>query len=121
MTHTEIQARQELGIAVDSKEVFGRRAATFDKLVEDRVALKELQTQTEAELKAIDEKLKLYLADTETKTVVSGTVKVTQCQGNNSSIKKELLVEKGVPATLIAECTVHKGYSYILVTRPKEK
>ena len=116
MTSKEIEAREELGIPLDSKDVFGRRAATFDKLVEDRVALKELQKQTEAELQQIDDRLKVFLADVESKTVIAAGSRVTQCQGSNSSLKKELLLESGVPATVISACTVVKKYDYILVT-----
>jgi hypothetical protein len=121
MTQRELQAREELGIIPESKDMFGRRAANFDKLVEERVALKELQKQTEAELKDIDNKLTLYLADTESKTVLSGGVKVTQCSNpGQSKLSATMLIEHGVAATTIAECTLPgKPYHYILVTPQK--
>jgi len=108
-------------------EVFDKKhAIQFDRLIGERQALKELQKQTEAELKDIDQKLMIYLADADDKTILSiienTTWKVTQVQNSGrGTIKAELLVERGVPAETVKECTVwSKPSSYILVTEVKK-
>lgn len=114
----EVQAKEELGLVPSSEEVFGKRAAHFDKLVEERTQLKEVMKGFEVELKDLDKKIETYLADIETKTVTSNGARVTQCQSpGQSRLSKELLIEHGVAATTINECTIPgKPYSYVLVT-----
>ena len=117
----EVQAKEELGIIPSSEEVFGKRAATFDNIVEERTQMKAVMKGLEEELKVLDKKIETYLADTETKTVMSNGAKVTQVtNAGQSKLSKELLLEAGVPATTIASCTVAgKPFSYVLVTSAK--
>ena len=125
----EVQAKEELGIIPDSSEVFGKRAATFDKMIEERTQLKAVMHSLEEELgytdstgkrhPGLDDRIQEYLADTGIKTVMSNGIKVTQAQGTNVQLKKDLLVEAGVAATVIADCTVRKNYDYLLITPPK--
>lgn len=114
----EIQAKEELGLVPSSEEVFGKRSAHFDKLVEERTQLKEVMKGFEVELKDLDRKIETYLADTETKTVTSNGAKITQCfNPGHSKLSEQLLVEAGVPATTIKACTVPgRPYTYVLVT-----
>jgi hypothetical protein len=119
----EVEAKEQIGIIPDSSEVFGKRAATFDNIVEERTQMKAVMKGLEEELKVLDKKIETFLADTPSKTVLSNGSRVTQCQNpGQSKLSKELLIEAGVAATVIAECTIPgKAYSYILVTAPKVK
>jgi hypothetical protein len=117
----EVEAKEQIGIIPDSSEVFGKRAAIFDNIVEERTQMKAVMKGLEEELKVLDKKIETFLADTPSKTVLSNGARVTQCQNpGQSKLSKELLIEHGVAATVIAECTVPgKAYSYILVSPPK--
>jgi len=123
MTVEETKAREELGVVPESGEVFGARAEAFDSLVAERRGMKELIAMTEAEVKALDKKLMAFFADNEHKKVMSGNVPVQVCTNPGRSHMDEMkLIEKGVPALLIKECTVQgTPYSYILVGKEKTR
>ena len=117
----EVEAQEELGIVPESSQVFGPRSKAFDRLIEERISLKEMQKQVETDIKEIDEKLQNYFADSSSKKVQTGNVVAQLCHNpGQSKLSRELLLEKGVAASVIAACTVQgKSYDYILVTAPK--
>ena len=120
MTSKELQAQEELKIIPESKAVFGRRAAGFDSLVERHINLAMAIKKLEAERKAISNQLLDFLADHDTKTVMSDGNRVTLVQSVSTSFNKQKLIEKyGVPATAIVDCTEEKPYVFVKVTPPK--
>lgn len=121
MTKQKLAAEKaELGIVPDAKEVFGRRYATFASLVSDLVSVNAIKKEAEAESKRINLDLQSMWADVGHKTVLNDGAKVTLVESSNSSIKKERLVELGVPAATIVEATVVTPYSFVKVTAAKE-
>lgn len=123
MTQKEIAAMNEIGQVPSTADVLGRRAVAFDRLVEEYRALAEMIRLQEDEKKQLGEKLMAHLADSEAKTVMSGELRVTIAQNpGRSSLSKELLLEHGVSAQVIAASTVAgKPYQYIVVSEPKAK
>lgn len=120
----EVQAQQDLGIIPDSETAFGpQRAGRFDSLVGEFEGVNECIKQLETEKKALQDKLKLYFTDSDIKTVMVGASKVTLVvnQGR-STIDKMKLIEHGVAATVIAECTVQSDpFSFVKVTPPRQR
>jgi hypothetical protein len=111
---------QDLGITPDSTTAFGKRAETFDALVRDYEGISGAIRSLEEEKKALQDKLKLYFTDSGIKTVVVANLqsKVTLVvnQGR-STIDKIKLLEHGVAAQTIVECTVQGDpYSFVKVT-----
>ena len=113
-------AKSELGIVPLASEVFGRRFSKFMELVNDLRAVNEMKRESEAESKRLNGLLQEMWADCESKTVLrEDGGKVTLVSSSNSSIKKELLVELGVPAETVKAATVVTPYQYVLITEPK--
>lgn len=117
----EAEAKVDLGVIPDAKEVFGRRYKTFIGLVEELRSANEVKRQAEAESKRLNGLLQEMWADCEAKTVTDDRVKITLVSSSNSHVSKEKLLELGVPATVIRDATTIKAYQYVLVTEPKGK
>ena len=122
MTQSELNAMVAIGQVPTSTDAFGRRATRFNKLVEERKVLKELIKQSEEEVESLDTELKNLFADCDSKTVMVGRDRVTLAENPGRPIlSQQLLLERGVPAAMIRQCTVQgKPYRYILVTEPPE-
>jgi hypothetical protein len=120
MTQQEIQAREELGIIPTSRDVFGKKAVTFDRLVGDLRSAQTLKAQAEQEIKELQAKLQVYFTDSDAKTVLSEQCKVTLVQSSNTRLDKQKLLEAGVPAQTIIDATVSTPYQFVKVTPPKE-
>lgn len=120
---TEVAAQEEIGVVADSSTVFGKRATAFNALVSEYEAVAEGMRQLEAEKKAIQSQLQRWFSDADIKTVMCGTTRVTLVQSEGrSTIDKMKLIERGVPASVISECTVQgQPFSFIKVTAPKGK
>lgn len=116
-----VEAKQELGIIPSYKD-----AGVNNRIVKQATAYKEvqrLQKQYDAERKDLSAEILVELSKAgmnakpgESIAVMVGTLKVTAIAAHNSSISKEKLLEAGVPAETIVECTVETPYEYILVT-----
>lgn len=118
---SELEATQELNLIPDSETVFGRkRRIVFDNLIGEHVALANHIKQLEAEKKKLSEKIQSWLADHDTKTVMSQGHRVTLAQGSSSHLSKEKLIDAGVPASVIVKATTVREYVYVLVTAPKK-
>ena len=101
---------------VSSVEVFGRKAKNFDKLVEEMRELQALRKSAEEGIRNTQKKLEVYFADTETKSILSGTSRATLVMSSNSHIDKLKLIEAGVPAETIVSCTETTKFAFIRVT-----
>ncbi len=117
----EAEAKVDLGVVPDAKEVFGRRYKTWLSLVEELAASNEVKKQAEAESKRLNGLLQDLWADCEAKKVMAGDLPVHLVQSHNSTVSKELLLEAGVAATVIRDCTKVTPYSYILIGKPKQR
>jgi hypothetical protein len=110
----------ELGIIPEAVEVFGGRYKKFAYLVGELRAANEVKKQAEAESKRLNGELQLMWADVEAKTVTDEGCKVTLVQSSNSHISKEALLQAGVLATVIRDCTKVVNYSFVKVTEAKK-
>jgi len=115
----EAEAKIELGVIPDAREVFGRRYQKFSQLVGEFKAAQEVKRQAEAEAKRIDKLLQEFWTDCQAKTVMDDKLKVTLVQSSNSHISKERLIELGVAATVIRDATKTVYYSFVKVTEGK--
>ena len=120
----ETQAEVDLGIIPNSTTAFGeKRGEKFDALVSEFEGISEAIKQLETEKKALQSRLQQYFADSDIKTVLVGQTKVTLVvnQGR-STIDKVKLIEHGVPAQTIVECTVQgEPFSFVKVTPPRSR
>ena|SRR5208283_5433713 len=118
----EVAATEELGLVPDSSTVFdGARIKKFDRLIGERQALKESIKQSEVEVKLMDEQITAMLTDRDVVKVKHSGYTVSLCQGSSSSLSKDMLLQHGVAAVTIAECTKISSYNYVLVTKPKTR
>lgn len=118
---TELEAAQQLNIVPDSETVFGaKRGHSFDRLIGEYVALNNHIKQLEQEKRKFSDKIQSWLADNDTKTVMSLGHRVTLSQGSSSHLSKEKLAEAGVPLSTILAATKTTEYVYVLVTPPKK-
>jgi hypothetical protein len=115
----EAEAKLDLGVVLDAKEVFGRRYRHFTDLVGELQASNEVKKQAEAESKRLNGLLQEMWADVPAKTVMNDGAKITLVSSSNSHISKDALLLAGVPATVIRDCTKVTPYQYVLVTEPK--
>jgi|SRR6267142_5272113 len=115
----EAEAKLDLGIAPEAVEVFGRRYKRFTQLVGELRAANEVKKQAEAESKRLNGELQVMWADVDAKTVMDEGARVTLVQSSSSHISKEKLLEAGVLATVIRDCTKISSYSFVKVTEPK--
>lgn len=121
MTAKELAAaKAEVGIVPQVKEVFGRRTEQFQKRWQELAANKEMIKILEAENKKLTESLVEYFADSDHKTVMDGTTRITLGLGTHSSINKQLLLENGVTADTILASTKQTPYQFIVVTPAKD-
>lgn len=120
MTTQEAAAREELGILPESKDVFGKRARTFDTLVQNIAEAQRIKSQAEKDIKDLKDKLEVFFADAPSKTILSGGSRATLVMSSNSHLDRKMLLEKGVPAQTILDCTKTTSYSFIKVTAAKE-
>lgn len=117
---TEQQALQELGVVPESKDVFGKRAKSFDALVDAITAAQAEKKQAEMEIKTLQTKLESLFADSDSKTILSAGRRVTLVLSSNSHLDRKALLESGVPADVIVRCTKQTQYTFVKVTAAKE-
>lgn len=120
MTAREVQATAELGIVMESKDIFGKRSRVFDSLVQQIAEAQGIKAQAEKNIKTLKEKLEVFYADAPSKTILSNGCRATLVMSSNSHLDKKLLLEKGVPAQTILDCTRVTNYSFIKITEAKE-
>ena len=120
MTNTEAAAREELGVVPESKDVFGKRARTFDTLVQQIAEVQRFKAQAEKDIKMLKEKLEVFYADSPSKTILSGGMRATLVMSSSSHLDKKALLEAGVAAQTILDCTKTTSYSFVKVTEAKE-
>lgn len=113
---------EEIGLVPDSSVVFGNgELKKFGTLVDTRQELKSMIKGAEEEIKALDAKLTEMLTQHDTVKVQHSDYRVSLCQGSSSSLSKDRLLQLGVTATVIAQATTSKTYTYLLVSVPKPK
>lgn len=117
----EAEAKIDIGIAPEAKEVFGRKYQRFTHLVGELRAANEVKKQADEESKRLNKELQSIWADVEAKTVVDDGAKVTLVSSSNSHISKERLLELGVTATVIRDATKVVEYSFVKVTESKAR
>ena len=118
----ELTAMEELNLVPESTSVFPNgELKKFESALERRIELKALVKSAEEDIKDLDTRLTAMLTDHDTVKVKHNGYGVTIAQGSSGgALSKELLVQKGVSAALIAEClTPKKTYTYLLVVAPK--
>lgn len=117
----ERRAEQDLGIVRSSQELFGRRAHHFDSLTEQYRSLNDTIKALEEEKKTVQKELQQYFIDSGCKTVLSDSSRVTLVENQGrSTIDKMRLLEHGVSAQIIAECTVQGApFQYVKITGVK--
>ena len=121
MTHTEATAREQLGVVPTSQDAFGKRARTFDSLVQQIAEVQRIKAQAEKDIKTLKDKLEIFYADSPSKTILSGGSRATLVMSSSSHLDKKALLEAGVAAQTILDCTKTTSYSFIKVTEAKEE
>lgn len=118
----ERAAEAELGIVRTSEELFGKRARAFERLVGDYRGISETLKSLEEEKKQLQKQIQQYFVDAGTKTVLADSSRVTLVQNQGQSrVDKVKLLEHGVSAQVIADCTVTGNpFEYVKVTPAKE-
>lgn len=117
---SELEAVKDLNIIPDSEAVFGgRRAITFNKMIQEQLELANTIKEMEAEKHKLADKIMSWLADHDTKTVMSQGHRVTLVQGSHSTLSKEKLLEAGVAASTIVACTKTTDYAFVKITAAK--
>lgn len=104
---------------VEAAGVFGARYRKFAQLVGELRAANEVKKQAEDESRRLNKELQSMWADVEAKTVVEDGCKVTLVSSSNSTISKEKLLEAGVLASIIRDCTNTVNYQFVKVTEAK--
>lgn len=130
---TKAEMKESIGVVPTSKDVFGRRAPSFDSLVRNIAAAQRAKAEAEDEIKTLKEELEVYFADSDSKTIMSDGNKATLVLSSNSHITKKRLIDADVTALLrrlnVSEseaseimdaCTKTTSYTYVKVTPPKE-
>lgn len=107
-------AQKELGIVPDY-----RTAGVSKKIV--AAAMKQVAVNTQikklkAELDDLNGEIGVEMAKAGASAVMVGVYRVNLIDSSNSTLNKEKLLECGVPAETIVECTVKTAYSYVTVT-----
>ena len=127
-TNKELEATQELNIVPSSEMVFGRRMASFEKMVDERETLRAEETSAKEQRgysdngerhPGIDDKIKSWLGDVG-KVLLSDGRKVQVVERGGNEFYDEKLLLQYVPAATLAKCK-RRGRSswHILVTYPK--
>lgn len=117
---SELEMIQDLKLVPSSDDTFGhRRAITFDKLIQEHRALTTAIKEMENDKKKLGDKIMNWLADTDTKTVMSQGHRVTLVQGSHSTLDKQKLVEAGVLPSVIVACTKTTDYVFVKITEGK--
>lgn len=130
---TKAELKESIGEIPTSKDVFGRRAPSFDSLVRNIAAAQQAKAEAEAQIKDLKAELEVYFADSDSKTIMSGGAKATLVLSSNSHITKKALLDEPVKVVLrrlnVSEseaseimdaCTKTTSYTYVKVTPPKE-
>jgi hypothetical protein len=104
---------------VMASDVFGYSYSRFSDLVAQLRAASDVKKQAEEESKRLNKELQLLWTDVAEKTVVEDGCKVTLVSSSNSTISKELLVQAGVLASVIRDCTKVVEYQFVKVTPTK--
>lgn len=100
-------------------DVFGQGYRKFTQLTGELRAANEVKKQAEEESKRLNKELQLMWADVDAKTVMDDGCKVTLVSSSNSTINKELLIQAGVLASIIRDCTKIVEYQFVKVTEAK--
>jgi hypothetical protein len=105
----------------DAREVLGNNhLREFSHLLEQRSALKDTIKAAESAVKDVDARITQILTDHDVPKVQYGDKKVSICQGSRSTLSKTALLEHGVAAAVIEDCTSITTYNYLLVSGQKE-
>lgn len=125
----EQQATQELGQVLEARDVFGKKYGLFEKLVDDHCALKETEKMAKEErgytdggkrVKGLDDRIREFLADIKAVLLPDGRkVQVVERAGNRT-LDYQLLLENGVPATVIAKCYKQGASSWFILVSGKK-
>ena len=96
------------------------------ELVQQRLEFKRQRMEAEEAIKTLDYRItglmeKAGFTAGDEATVMVDETRVTYAKGTNSHLNAKKLMDHGVDAAVIKECTDKKEYTYILVTPPKEK
>lgn len=122
MRMNEAEAKEELGLVPDVRDVFHNGdLRKVSKLIDQRIELSAMKKQAEEEIKELDAKLTEMLSGADVQRVMHGTYKAQLVAGTNSHISKELLLEKGVSASVIVAATKVKNYTYVLISDTETK
>lgn len=99
----------------DAREVLHHQMAAFSMLVERRQAIKAIIQDAESKVKDLDRSITEIMTEAGVPKLKHGNSTVSIVAGKRYHLDKDQLVEKGVSASLIRECTVTVTYNYILV------
>ena len=109
-----VAAKEELGIVPSFKDA--GISNKIVKRVEDRQRIKTQMDALKQELDDLNGEITVELAKAGATVVMVGRYRVNLVASSNSTLNKEKLLEAGVPAETIVECTVTKNYEYVQVT-----
>lgn len=116
---TETQAMESIGMVPEAKSVFGKRYKQWLKLAEELRQVNEVKAGLEAESKRLNKLLQEMWADVDAKKVEDGEFTAQLVSAAHSSIKKDLLLEAGVPASVIVASTKTKPYQFVRIDTKK--
>lgn len=100
----------------DAREVFETLALSkFGRLVYERQLIRDEIKEAEAKVKSLDTEIMEMMTENDAPKVMHGDTLVSLVEGKRNNLDKEKLIEKGVPASLIKDCTTTTTYTYVLV------
>ena len=117
----EVEALEDLSIVPNANDVFGgANLRSFSHYMDERITVMDQIKELEAYKKELDSKLTGLMTDYSTIKVTYNGRAVSLVEGSRTSLSKEKLLLKGVPATTIVECTDVSHYNYLLVGKEKQ-
>lgn len=109
----------EIETLPNAQSIFGKRYQKWLKLCEELRQINEVKAGLEAESKRLNKLLQEMWADVDVKKVEDDEFIAQLVSSQSSSIKKELLLENGVPASVIASSTETKPYQFVRIDTKK--
>ena len=119
ITMTETQAMEQIGMIPDAKSVFGKRYKQWLKLCEELRQVNSVKGSLEVESKRLNKLLTEMWADVDAKKVDDSEFTAQLVSSQSSSIKRDLLLENGVPASVIVASTETKPYQFVRIDTTK--
>jgi hypothetical protein len=118
---SEIEAMEDLGVVPDAHDVLkGNNLRVFCSKAQERIDIVNTIKELEEQKKQLDDDIMELMVNHNTSKVLYQGRPVSIVTGSRSSLSKEKLLEAGVPAKTIVECTSYSNYDYLLIGKEKK-